>query len=87
MCQGQSASEIISDAVMQDPSLEERQAALFNSTCVHAGNGDVEFAQVTLRGTVFARCSDTWYAKTVNLGLMHCTLLAMAPLTSDNLMS
>ena len=35
---------------VQDPSIEDRQAALFNSTCVHASFGDVEFAQVTLRG-------------------------------------
>ena len=35
---------------VQEPGLEDRQAALFNSTCVHASFGDVEFAQVTLRG-------------------------------------
>ncbi len=38
----------------QDPTIEDRQAALFNSTCVHASFGDVEFAQVTLRGDCFA---------------------------------
>ena len=46
---------------VQDPTIEDRQAALFNSTCVHASFGDVEFAQVTLRGDCFpmlvlARC-------------------------------
>ena len=39
---------------LQDPTVEDRQAALFNSTCVHASFGDVEFAQVTLRGTLDA---------------------------------
>jgi len=38
---------------VQDPTIEDRQAALFNSTCVHASFGDVEFAQVTLRGDCF----------------------------------
>ena len=35
---------------MQSPTQEERQAALFNSTAVHASFGDVELAQITLRG-------------------------------------
>ena len=34
----------------QEPSIEQRQAALFNSTAVHASFGDVELAQITLRG-------------------------------------
>lgn len=39
---------------MQDPSLQQRQEALYLSTCAHAYTGDVEFAQVTLRGGVAA---------------------------------
>ena len=70
---------------MQDPSLEERQAALFNSTCVHAGNGDVEFAQVTLRGTVFplssnTQCSGICDVTTMRLGKKHHILTAMVVL-------
>ncbi len=38
----------------QAPSLEQRQAALFNSTAVHASFGDVELAQITLRGRMQA---------------------------------
>ena len=34
----------------QSPTQQERQAALFNSTAVHASFGDVELAQITLRG-------------------------------------
>jgi len=39
---------------LQDPSLEQRQAAHFNSTAVHASFGDVELAQITLRGRMQA---------------------------------
>lgn len=46
------ALRLFEQALRKDPSLKERQAALFNSTCVHAGNGDVEFAQVTLRDAI-----------------------------------
>lgn len=35
---------------LQDPTAQQRQEALYNSTCAHAFAGDVEFAQVTLRG-------------------------------------
>ncbi len=35
---------------MQSPTEQERQAALFNSTAVHASFGDIELAQITLRG-------------------------------------
>lgn len=38
--------------VQQAPSQEQRQAALFNSTAVHASFGDIELAQITLRGAV-----------------------------------
>lgn len=36
----------------KNPSPEEKQAALFNATCVHAGFGDVEIAQLSLRDAV-----------------------------------
>lgn len=52
---------------LQDPSVEDRQAALFNSTCVHASFGDVEFAQVTLRGML-----DAYYCDVLCL-LQMCT--------------
>ena len=35
---------------VQSPTEQERQAALFNSTAVHASFGDIELAQITLRG-------------------------------------
>lgn len=35
---------------LQDPTISQRQAALFNSTAVHASFGDIELAQITLRG-------------------------------------
>ena len=35
---------------MQGPTKEQRVSALFNATCVHASFGDVELAQITLRG-------------------------------------
>jgi hypothetical protein len=35
-----------------DPDPGQRQAALFNATCVHAAFGDVELAQITLREAV-----------------------------------
>ena len=35
---------------VQSPTQQERQAALFNSTAVHASFGDIELAQITLRG-------------------------------------
>ncbi len=36
--------------ILQDPTTSQRQAALFNSTAVHASFGDIELAQITLRG-------------------------------------
>ena len=48
----------------QDPSIEEKQAAFFGVTCVHAGFGDVELAQLSLRGTHVGThsgsCAGTW---------------------------
>ena len=41
---------LLSPFKVQDASKEERQAALFNATCVHASFGDIELAQITLRG-------------------------------------
>ena len=35
---------------LQSPTTSQRHAALFNSTAVHASFGDVELAQITLRG-------------------------------------
>lgn len=35
---------------VQSPTLAQRQAAHFNATAVHASFGDVELAQITLRG-------------------------------------
>ena len=35
---------------MQSPTLAQRRAAHFNATAVHASFGDVELAQITLRG-------------------------------------
>lgn len=46
------ALKLWEQALSRDPSIEDRQAALFNSTCVHAAFGDVEFAQVTLRDAI-----------------------------------
>jgi len=40
------------DCLNSDPDAYQRRAALFNSTCVHAGFGDVELAQITLREAV-----------------------------------
>ena len=39
---------------LQDASRQDQQAALYNSTCVHASFGDLELAQMTLRGVVIA---------------------------------
>ena len=39
---------------LQDASRQDQQAALYNSTCVHASFGDLELAQMTLRGVVTA---------------------------------
>lgn len=46
------ALKLFEQALKKDPTIEDRQAALFNSTCVHASFGDVEFAQVTLRDAI-----------------------------------
>lgn len=46
------ALRLFEQCLSQDPELEDRQAALFNSTCVHASFGDVEVAQVTLRDAI-----------------------------------
>ena len=35
---------------MQEPTIEQKRAALFGVTAVHASFGDVELAQMTLRG-------------------------------------
>jgi hypothetical protein len=37
-------------AWLQDPSPQDRLAALWNNTCVHAYFGDAEVAQISLRG-------------------------------------
>jgi len=39
-------------ALKEDPTKQQQQEALYNSTCAHAYFGDVEFAQVTLREAV-----------------------------------
>ncbi len=36
----------------QDPTIEQRREALYHSTFAHAYAGDLEFAQVTLRGAL-----------------------------------
>lgn len=41
-------------ALKKDPTVQQRQDALYNSTCAHAFAGDVEFAQVTLRDAIVA---------------------------------
>lgn len=46
------ALQLWEDCLKNDPDIEQRQAALFNTTCVHAGFGDVELAQITLRDAV-----------------------------------
>ena len=45
---------------MQDASRQDQQAALYNSTCVHASFGDLELAQMTLRGVVTAPDVSCW---------------------------
>lgn len=35
--------------LQQEPSLEQRRAALFNAACVHASFGDLELAQIPLK--------------------------------------
>ena len=44
------STQLKQTVAMQSPTQQERQAALFNSTAVHASFGDVELAQITLRG-------------------------------------
>lgn len=41
-------------ALKKDPTVQQRQDALYNSTCAHAFAGDAEFAQVTLRDAIVA---------------------------------
>jgi hypothetical protein len=36
--------------MMQDPTLKQKQVAMYGATAVHASFGDVELAQMTLRG-------------------------------------
>ena len=60
--------------VRQAPSQEQRQAAFFNSTAVHASFGDIELAQITLRGAV-RLCPDSVYAPK-----RHYTLLTIPSL-------
>ncbi|KAK9803103.1 hypothetical protein WJX73_003826 [Symbiochloris irregularis] len=48
------ALRLFESALKKDPSVEERQAALYDATCVHAGYGDVELAQQSLRDGVTA---------------------------------
>eukprot|EP00884_Botryococcus_braunii_P003830 jgi/Botrbrau1/13448/Bobra.0082s0052.1 len=43
------ALKLFEESLEKGPSREERQAALFNATAVHASFGDVELAQITLR--------------------------------------
>lgn len=46
--------------------MDERNSALYNATCVHASFGDVELAQISLRGDLpwrlvfFLRGQDTY---------------------------
>ena len=42
---------------VQDPSREDRLAALWNATCIHAYFGDAEVAQIMLRGTRWCRAA------------------------------
>jgi hypothetical protein len=46
------ALKLFEDALSKEPSVQERQRALFSSTCVHASFGDVELAQITLREAI-----------------------------------
>ncbi|CAK0787216.1 hypothetical protein CVIRNUC_010432 [Coccomyxa viridis] len=43
------ALRFFEQSLKKSPTQQERQAALFNSTAVHASFGDVELAQITLR--------------------------------------
>ncbi|CAL5218471.1 g155 [Coccomyxa viridis] len=43
------ALKFFEQSLQKSPTQQERQAALFNSTAVHASFGDVELAQITLR--------------------------------------
>jgi len=47
-----SALQLWEKALSSDPDSTERKTALYNCTCVHAGFGDVELAQITLRDAV-----------------------------------
>ncbi|BDA50696.1 hypothetical protein COCOBI_16-3720 [Coccomyxa sp. Obi] len=43
------ALKFFEESLQKDPTTSQRQAALFNSTAVHASFGDIELAQITLR--------------------------------------
>jgi hypothetical protein len=45
-------------ALASDPTAQQRQAVLYNATAVHASYGDIELAQITLRGTERSVCVD-----------------------------
>lgn len=46
------ALKLWEDVPLKNPDDQERITALYNCTCVHAGFGDVELAQITLRDAV-----------------------------------
>jgi hypothetical protein len=46
------ALQLWEKALSSDPDNIQRKTALYNCTCVHAGFGDVELAQITLRDAV-----------------------------------
>jgi hypothetical protein len=46
------ALKLWEDVPRYNPDDQERMTALYNCTCVHAGFGDVELAQITLRDAV-----------------------------------
>jgi hypothetical protein len=46
------ALKLWEDVPQKSPDKHERMTALYNCTCVHAGFGDVELAQITLRDAV-----------------------------------
>ncbi|KAK9826834.1 hypothetical protein WJX81_005525 [Elliptochloris bilobata] len=48
------ALKLFERCLNQAPSLEQRQAALFSATAVHASFGDIELAQITLRDGIGA---------------------------------
>lgn len=41
-------------ALLKDPTVEQRQECLYASTCVHASFGDLELAKMTLRDAIVA---------------------------------